>query len=98
VTLPVDFHPAVRDDIDGAHTWYEERQPGLGSAFLDEVEDVLGEITANPARFGFADKDVREGLLNRFPFAVYYRVLPTRIRVIAVYHTSRDPLGWQSRR
>lgn len=98
MNLPVDFHPAVRDDIDAAHTWYEQRQAGLGNDFLDEVEQLVSEITANPARYGFADRDVREGLLTRFPFAVYYRVLPNRIRVLAVYHTSRDPLGWQSRK
>jgi plasmid stabilization system protein ParE len=97
VSLPLDFHPAVHDEIDDAHNWYEQRQPGLGSDFLDEVQRVLAEITANPARYGFADADIREGLLNRFPYAVYYRVLPNRIRVLAVYHTARGPSGWQSR-
>jgi plasmid stabilization system protein ParE len=97
VTLPLDFHPAVRDEIDDAHDWYEQRQLGLGRDFLDEVQRVLAAITANPARYGFADADIREGLLTRFPYAVYYRVLTDRIRVLAVYHTSRDPSGWQSR-
>jgi plasmid stabilization system protein ParE len=58
---------------------------------------VLAEITANPAHYGFADAGIREGLLTRFPYAVYYRVLADRIRVLAVYHTSRDPSGWQTR-
>jgi toxin ParE1/3/4 len=97
VSLPLDFHPAVRDEIDDAHDWYEQRQAGLGRDFLDEVERVLAEITANPARYGFADADIREGPLKRFPHAVYYRVLPSRIRILAVYHLSRDPAGWQSR-
>jgi toxin ParE1/3/4 len=97
VSLPLDFHPAVRDVIDDAHDWYEQQQPGLGRDFLDEVQRVLGEITANPARYGFADADIREGPLTRFPYAVYYRVLADRIRILAVYHLSRDPSGWQSR-
>ena len=97
MSLPLDFHPAVRDEIDDAYDWYEQRQPGLGRDFLDEVERVLAEIIANPARYGFADADIREGLLRRFPYAVYYRVLTDRIRVLAVYHTSRNPWGWQRR-
>jgi plasmid stabilization system protein ParE len=93
VSLPLDFHPAVRDEIDDAHDWYEQRRPGLGSAFLDDAQRVLAEITANPARYGFAAADIREGPLTRFPYAVYYRVLANCIRVLAVHHTSRDPSG-----
>lgn len=96
MSLPLDFHPAVRDEIDDAHDWYEQRRPRLGSDFLDEVQRVLAEIVTNPARYGLADADIREGPLTRFPYAVYYRVLADRIRVLAVYHTSRDPAGWQS--
>jgi hypothetical protein len=87
----------VRDEINNAHDWYEQRRLGLGSEFLDEVERVLTDITANPARYGFVGADVRAGLLTRFPYAVYYPVLADRIRVLAVYHGSRDPSGWQSR-
>jgi plasmid stabilization system protein ParE len=97
VSLPLEFHPAVQVEIDDAHRWYERQCSGLGDDFLDEVQRVLAEIIANPARYGFADADIREGLLTRFPYAVYYRVLPDRIRVLAVYHTSRDPSGWQVR-
>jgi toxin ParE1/3/4 len=97
VSLPLDFHPAVGQEIAEAHDWYERRQQGLGSNFLDEVQEVLTAITTNPARYGFAHADIREGLLKRFPYVAYYRVLANRIRVLAVYHTSRDPSGWQSR-
>ncbi len=97
MSLPLDFHPAVRDEIDDAHRWYERQRPGLGTDFLDALAQVFAEITANPARYGFADADIREGALTRFPYAVYYRVLADRIRVLAVYHTSRDPTGWQTR-
>ena len=97
MTLPLNFHPLVPGELDADYQWYEQRQTGLGQEFLDEVGRVLAEIVANPARFGFAERDIREGLLNRFPYAIYYRVIRNRIRVLAIYHTSRDPLGWQGR-
>ena len=84
-------------EIDDAYRWYERRRPGLGGDFLDEVQRTLGAITSNPSRYGFADGDIREGPLSRFPYAVYYRVLADRIRVLGVYHLSRDPSGWRSR-
>jgi len=98
VTLPLNFHPLVYGAVDNAYHWYQQRQKGLGREFLDELDRVLADIVANPARFGFAERDIREGLLHRFPFAIYYRVLRDRIRVLAVYHTSRGPVGGQSRR
>ena len=87
----------MRDEIDDAQDWYEQRRAGLGQAFLAEVERVLAMIAGNPGRFGFAEDDNREGLLNRFPYAIYYRELADRIRILAVYHTSRDPAGWRAR-
>ncbi len=97
MSTPLEFHPLVEDDTGGAHDWYEARRPGLGATFLDAVEAGLGAIRRNPVGYGFAHDDVRAAVLTRFPYAVYYRVLPDRVRVLAVYHTSRDPAGWQSR-
>jgi toxin ParE1/3/4 len=97
VTLSFSFHPSVRDEVDEAYRWYEARKVGLGDDFVAATDQVLAEIATNPQRYGFADLDIREGLLTRFPFAVYYRVLANQIRVLAVYHTSRHPSGWQSR-
>ena len=63
----------------------------------DELERVYAAVQANPARYGFAQGDIREGLLTRFPYAVYYRPLADRIRVLSVFHTSRNPTVWQGR-
>lgn len=35
--------------------------------------------------------------VKKFPYMVFYRVDDDQITVLAVYHTSRDPAGWQSR-
>jgi plasmid stabilization system protein ParE len=97
VSLPLNLHPEVRREIAEAHDWYERRQLGLGKDFPDEVQAILTEITSNPRQYGFAEGNIREGLLKRFPYVVYYRVLADRIRVLAVYHTARDPARWQAR-
>jgi toxin ParE1/3/4 len=98
VSLPLEFHPAVPDDIDNAYQWYEQRRPGLGGDFLDEFERLLALVGANPPLYGRVEGDIRAGLLARFPYAVYYRALPDRVRVLAVYHTSRHSSGWRLRR
>ena len=97
MSLPFSFHPAVRGEVDEAYRWYESRQPGLGSDFLDAVAEAQALIADNPALYGFAEGDIRAARLKRFPYALYYRVLNDRIRVLAVYHTARNPITWQSR-
>lgn len=42
-------------------------------------------------------QSVRPAKLRRFPYVVYYRVLPDRIEVLAILHGSRDPRVWQGR-
>jgi len=98
MSLPLESHPAVDRDISDAFDWYERQSTGLGGDFDRELDRVFDEIEANPARFGFAEQNVREGAMRRFTsYAIYYRVQRNRIQVIAVWHTSRDPAGWRAR-
>lgn len=96
MSKPHVLHPAAKADLRTAYDWYEEQQPGLGRQFLGEVDAVIAEIEGNAARFGFAAPGVREGLLQRFPYVVFYRDFPHCIFVVAVYHTSRDS-DWKTR-
>jgi toxin ParE1/3/4 len=98
MSLPIVFRPAARAEYDAAVAWYEAQQPALGPAFESEVEAVLNQVAAQPARFPIAVLDVREAPVRRFPYCVYYRVRAGRLVVLAVFHTSRDPSVWQSRR
>jgi hypothetical protein len=63
LSLPLEFHPLVQDEIDDAHQWYEGRSPGLGDDFLATLRGALDDICANPAVHGFALADIREALL-----------------------------------
>ncbi len=42
-------------------------------------------------------QNLRRTLVRRFPYAVFYRVDEDQVTVVAVYHSRRDPWGWQSR-
>jgi plasmid stabilization system protein ParE len=97
MTLPVIFSPEARAEFDEATDWYGQRRAGLGDAFVDAVQDVLKRIGTAPRIHAVVWKDVRCALVRRFPYAVYYRVEPERVVVIAVFHTKRDPGAWQSR-
>jgi plasmid stabilization system protein ParE len=58
---------------------------------------VLDGIQRNPELRAVIYRNVRRSLLRRFPYAVYYRIEPDRVAVVAIHHTKRDPRRWQSR-
>jgi plasmid stabilization system protein ParE len=97
MSLPLVFHPDVQPEMDDAYQWYEQKKAGLGDDFLAEVELVFDRISRMPEAHSVVIQDVRRALPRRFPYAVFYRAHTDRVEVIAVYHTSRDPKGWQSR-
>jgi toxin ParE1/3/4 len=97
VSLPIVFHPDVRNEVDEAHKFYERRQSGLGDDFLAAVGEVYRRIQGQPRIHQVVWQDIRRGLTKRFPYGVFYRVLDDRVEVIAVYHLKQDPSGWQSR-
>jgi toxin ParE1/3/4 len=98
MTLPLVFRPVAQAEFVAATAWYEDQRPGLGGDFVAEVQQVLETIANHPERYSVADGDVREALVSRFPYCVYFRVKPDWIVVIAVFHTSRDPSLWQVRK
>ena len=96
--LPLSVNPQAEEETQKAARWYEDESQGLGAAFLELVEQTLTAISENPLRFPLVYRDVRRALLRRFPYGVFFRVRPDRIRVLSIMHLSRDPNRWQRRR
>jgi plasmid stabilization system protein ParE len=81
---------AVRDVVD-ARSWYDEEAGGLGDAFAASLEILIGVITEFPQVFPEIAVGRRRALLDRFPYALYYRIDGETIDVLACLHTSRNP-------
>lgn len=97
MTTPVILRRLAQREFDDAADWYEQQRVGLGAEFIEEVNRVLEQIAANPQLYGQVHNDTREALVRRFPYALYYRIEPNQVLVLAIVHTSRDPAVWQSR-
>lgn len=94
MALPIVFRPGVGRDLAAAYQWYEQQIGGLGEQFLVEVNASFDTIEQFPGMFAPFYADVRRVLVSRFPYAVFYRLEPHRIVVLAVLHTARDPAIW----
>ena len=91
------FRPEVREEVDEAYTWYESQQLGLGDEFLDCIDEMLDRICQMPESYPFVYRDVRRAVVRRFPYAVYYRIVSSRVIVTAIFHGRRDSTAWQTR-
>ena len=87
----------AKADLREARKWYEGQRAGLGAEFMDAVEATLAGIQAMPQRFPEVSPGFRRALVDRFPYKVIFRELGQRVIVVAVYHNSREPAGWQER-
>ncbi len=92
------FRRAAQAEYDAAADWYDGELAGLGTEFILEVRRVLRLIASQPDRYPEVDGGIREAILHRFPYAVYFSVTPYQIHILSVFHTSRDPSAWRSRR
>jgi plasmid stabilization system protein ParE len=81
-------------EVEAAARWYEGRELGLGRAFVDEVLRAFDAIEDEPERFPLLRDPYRRKLLDRFPYAVIYKVTASRVFVPAVAHGKRRPGYW----
>lgn len=86
---------AQEDLIQGFH-FYESREPGLGSYFIDclfsDVDSLLVYAGIHQVVFAY-----HRCLSKRFPFAIYYSVQNELVQVHAVLDCRRNP-SWIRRR
>ena len=93
------FADAALAEYIAAGQYYNGKVPGLGDAFVNEVEAGVRAILANPRTWRVVEEDVRRYLVSRFPYGIYYSIELNEIIVIwAVKHLRRDPDYWQERR
>lgn len=94
MSLPVVYRRKVGRDLANGRAWYDGQRAGLGEEFLAAVDAVFETIERFPDIFARVHGEVRRAVVSRFPYAVFYRIEPERIVVLAVLHTARDPRLW----
>ena len=95
--MRVVFTAAADEDLESARAWYEQERPGLGSELFAEAARVLAVIANHPFRFRVVRHKLRRALVQRFPYAIYYRVHRKTVTVEGFFHGSRDPRTWMAR-
>lgn len=87
--------PALGEVVDAAE-YYEEKIPGLGAGFIDELDAAIERILRFPQAWGRLSEECRHCNLRRFPYTVIFEIEPgDRILIVSVFHQSREPSSWR---
>jgi hypothetical protein len=81
---------AAQEIID-AYDWYKLQREGLGTEFLDELENLYEDLLRNPHAFSYYEKPVRQARVNRFPYVVVFEIFDRIITVYSVFMTAQNP-------
>jgi len=89
------FTSAALTELTQATLYYEQRENGLGTAFLDEVEATVNRILEHPAAWHRLSPRTRRCRTHRFPFGLIYQIRTGEILITSVMDLRRDPDRWQ---
>lgn len=86
--------PAILD-VEAASQFYESSRPELGREFLEELDETIQRIVANPKAWAIIDGQMRRCRLRRFPYGIIYTIEDEIVLIIAVMHLHRHPSSWR---
>ena len=92
--MTVEYHPAFRVDVLEAAEFLDKQQANLGDEFVDEVEACVARLLREPCGYRKVRGHIRRHHLKRFKkWSVRYRYVEHReaVRILGLYHDSRDP-------
>ncbi|MCT7963939.1 type II toxin-antitoxin system RelE/ParE family toxin [Laspinema sp. D1] len=93
-----DFHPAAKQELNDTVNYYDNINPDLGDAFLDEFDRTLERIQRFPKAWSLLSANTRYCRMGRFPYSIIYRIQEEEtLLIVAVMHWQRKPLYWQNR-
>jgi plasmid stabilization system protein ParE len=93
----VGFHPDARRDLREGADYYDLERPGLGTEFLDEVEQEMRRVIEYPEASPVVLGRMRKCAISRFPYTIVYSTRDGGVYVAAIAHNSRRPFYWRDR-
>lgn len=90
------FGHEARVDLLVAAEFYDSKRPGLGSEFCVDFGLGLARVLEAPNRWPEIEIGFRSFRLNRFPYALIYRIINAQLlEIVAVFDLRRRPGSWR---
>lgn len=93
----IEFSDEAEIDFDNSYYFYFEESPKVADEFFRRINLSLKNVMLNPFSFPIAYQNFRKFVVKKFPFVIYYQIIDSTIRVVALFHSSRNPEIWRER-
>lgn len=84
-------------DFDNAFEYYNNESFKVADKFFQCINVSMEIIKKSPFSYEETFMSIRKFTVKKFPFVIYYQIVDTTIRIIAIFHTSRNPKIWTER-
>jgi plasmid stabilization system protein ParE len=93
------IHSEAMDDLQEAIEWYEDQMSGLGSRFKKQVVKQIDKLKATAGIYSIRYGEVRCVVIEKFPFMIHFTIDDNHnhVDILAIFHTSRNPMIWKAR-
>ena len=95
--MRLEFFEIAQAELREAAHYYEDKQPGLGTRFSEEVEHLCSLIQNEPFLWRERKEGYRRVNCPVFPYFIAYVIEHDIIFIAAVAHAHRHPDYWKAR-
>ena len=90
----------VKKDLKEINDWYKKIDRKLWNNFIKEFRLKINFIRENPLSFEQKYDYNRIVFLKKFPYGIHYFYNEEKniIEIYSIFHTSRDPENWKTRK
>ena len=91
MTFNLKVRPEAEQDLLQVFSWYEGQRKGLGHDFLLQIDAGFRFLERTHLAFPEKHRGIRQHLIKRFPYKIFYLVEQTTVVILAVVYGGRDP-------
>ncbi len=95
--MPIKLHPKAEIDVEEALQYYEQVDKTLKLKFIHYLETTFNKIILFPHIYPYETKTSQKILMEKFPYIIIYEQYQDGIMILAIFHTSRDPINLDNR-
>jgi len=92
------LHPKAEEDLQDALSHYSNIDLNLEKKFIHYLDLTFNKILDFPNLYQYETKTSQKVSMDKFPYIVIYEQYEDIIMILAIFHTSRNPINLQGRR